>query len=132
MRTHVQLRNSMMEIIKISLEDPGANQLIVFKDDSDVVLCEVPFKELAALASDAKYEFIALDDTNVLKSVVIAAGTVSKFSIEGDLGFAVEDAITGTVGTLSSQADLKFNKVIWSLGSTVTLSAVRMYIKEGQ
>lgn len=131
MQTDVVLRKQMMGIAKTAIEDPGANQKIVFKDAGDVILCEVPFKELFQLPADAKYEFRALDDTNVLKSVVIASGTVTDFTIEGYNGISVVDALQGTVGNLRSQADIKFNKVVWSIGSTITLTSIRSYISQG-
>lgn len=132
MRTHIDIRNQMMGISKDALEDVAADQLIHFRDAADNVLCSVQFKELASLSVDAKYEFIGLDDTNVLRAVVDDAGTVTNFTITGkvnavDLGIAH----SGTVGTLSSQADIKFNKTIWTIGNTITLNQIRMYIREG-
>jgi len=131
MQVIVELRKDMLDIIKASIEHGSADQKIIFKDASDVTLAEIEFQDLVD-AGDAQYMFRSVDDTNILKAVVVTDGRVATFVISGHDGSDVNPAaLTGNVGTLTSTADIRFNKLDWSEGAGITITNLRIYVKQG-
>lgn len=132
MWTNNTIRIKMLEVVKTALEDAAADQTIVFKDSADVILAKMLFKELDRFGSEIKFIFKGLDDTTTLKAVVLANGTVAKFEIEGKIpDDGTEIALRGTVGSLNSNADLRFNRREWATGGNITFNKLTISLKQG-
>ena len=132
MWTNNTIRIKMLEVVKTALEDAAADQTIVFKDSADVILAEMLFKELNRFGSEIKFIFKGLDDTTTLKAVVLANGTVAKFEIEGKIpDDGTEIALRGTVGSLNSNADLRFNRREWATGGNIIFNKLTISLKQG-
>jgi len=131
MQVIIELRQDMLDIIKTSIENGGVDHMIKFKDESDVLLAEIEFQDLEDYGS-ARYVFRALDDSYSLRAAVVADGRVAKFTIQGWVDAAPEDnTLVGTVGRLASTADIRFNKLDWSEGASITINTLLIYVKQG-
>jgi len=130
MQVIIELRIDMLDVIKTAIEDGSADHMIRFKDGSDVLLAEVEFLDLVD-TGDAQYAFRALDGTSSLRAAVVADGRVSKFTIEGVSSGLKPSALLGSVGKLASTNDIRFNKLDWSQGASITINNLFIYVKQG-
>lgn len=136
MKTSISLRNKMLETVSTSLETPVItptwDRYIEFQSSDSTALCRILYETLVesyGIGENASYIFVAPDGTNILRGMVdIASGVVSKFLITGDTG----DTINGSVGSLSSNSDLKFNRINWTVNVTsITISNLELVIPQG-
>ena len=129
MQVNDQLRLDMLNVAKASIEDGTADHKIIFKDAGDIPLAELEFKDLVSFGAD--YKFRAPDDTYALRTAVIADGRAVSFAIEGKINGGVDVALSGSVGSLISNADIRFNKQDWATGASITLNNLIIFIKQG-
>ena len=137
MKTSTTLRGKMLEAVATSLETPTIispdwDRYIEFRLLDDTPMCQLQYKTLelgSGVGDDTAYEFTAQDGSTVLRGIVdLAGGQVAKFLITGVAG----DTISGTVGTISSAADIRFNMLEWTKGVTViTMTRLRLVIPQG-
>jgi len=133
MQVIVEVRREMLEIIKDSLEHASSPKIIVFKDSSDIVLAQMPFLQLDAFGTDAQYQFKALDGGTSLKASVITSGRVSEFTIDGELPSGGQaEVLSGSVGGLNSDSDIRFNRRDWSESGVITLNNLILILRQGQ
>lgn len=130
MQVDDQLRIDMLDVVKNSIEDGSADHKIIFKNEAGDPLAEVVFQHLD-VAGVAQYKFIALDNTAILRAVVIEDGRVVQFSISGMAPTFKALALLGNVGTLATTADIRFNKLDWSEGASITINELVLYVKQG-
>jgi len=132
MQVILSVRQEQLDVIKTAIE--AGSMVIVFKEGA-TVLAEMQFKELIDIAGDAKYVFKAFDDTTSLKATVIQSGRVEEFSIDGEEppgGGPVVGILTGSVGALNSNSDIRFNRRDWSETGVVTLNNLTLILLQGQ
>jgi len=132
MKVIVELRQGMLNVIKDSIEHVSiSDKTITFRNESGDPLAIMEFQDLID-TGDAQYMFRAIDDTNILKAIVTADGRVVDFIISGYDGSGVDtSALSGSVGKLTSTADIRFNKLDWSEGASITITDLRIYVKQG-
>jgi len=131
MKASLNLRKKMLDEVSVSLETP-VNKYIEFQDIDSVVLCRLLYEtveESSGLGEEAAYVFKSSDGTEVLRGIVdIAGGEVAKFIITGDVG----DTISGSVGSMSSNSDIKFNMINWTLNMTsITIASLKLILPQG-
>lgn len=150
MKLNIEIRKDMLEVVKTSLlsvnpsppPDPNPanlNQKIIFKDSGDVELCRIPFVDLDRISSasnSAIFKFVFTDLSHILRGSASVTGTVSKFEIQGLISTGpnvwASNAINGTVGGLSSLADIKMNRLSWTADTTIiTISDLKLIIPQG-
>lgn len=141
MQTDIQIRREMLDTLAgfINDADGVGNHVIQFLNASDVVIAaiEFDFVELQTdSGSSAIYRFKFIDDTYILKGLAIedaGPGGVTKFQIQAKYGTPPSNnwGITGTVGTLASSADIKFNSVQWVTGLYITITSLRFVLPNG-
>jgi hypothetical protein len=133
MKVDVELRIEMLQVIRGSLLDVMVpTQQIVFYDAGANVLCNLPFNDLVATGVGDEYQFISADvNPNILRGTAILSGTVDSFTIDGYIGASVKNALTGSVGSLSSSSDLRFNRLDWNSGAIITLENLTISIAQG-
>jgi hypothetical protein len=97
-------------------------------------LCAVPFIDVIPYSIDggiAKYRFMS-NDGAILRNIVERNGVVKSFKIHGKVesGDSVDESfIEGSVGGLTSSADMRFNRISWSAGMNITISDLYMVMK---
>ncbi len=128
MQVILEIRQSMLEVLKDAIE-AGSN--IIYFTDGSTTLAEMQFKELEADVGDAKYKFIAFDDTESLKAAVLVSGRVSEFYIDGVPPGGGSAAVSGSVGGLSSSADIRFNRRDWTESGVITLNNLVLKLLQG-
>lgn len=98
-----------------------------YGDDQETPLCVMYFSDAVSYSvagNIATYQIVAQDGP-VIRGVVAASGTVKSFRIPGkiNIGDDVDELfITGTVGGTTSSADMKFNKIVWTVGMNIQVS----------
>ena len=109
---------------------------VEFFDNSGILLCELDFndKEIVSTGTDkAILRLKSIDGSFILKGASIAAGTVTTFKIYGNdysalgLGYI----LVGSVGTLTSSEDLRFNVVNWLDGTFISIENFDIIISNG-
>ena len=114
---------------------PNDSGLIEFFDLDGDNLCNLAFKEIEKVesSSNATYRFVSIDDSYTLKGVSIDSGTVSSFKIRGydSDESGNEYIVVGTVGSLASNADLKFNITTWQVGTYITIENFDFILPSG-
>jgi hypothetical protein len=113
----------------------AGDKKIKFYEGNDL-LCEVQFSDLVikteGVGDSAVYVFTGSDGLDLLIGAVSAGGTVSRFKIQAEVGSVLDnDAISGSVGAITSGADIKFNNVSWQPGMTITLRSVSLILGQG-
>ena len=133
MKVDIQLRIDMLDVIKSSLLDVSVPvKQVIFYDALDNVLCNLPFVDIIATGLGDKFQFISSDvNPDILRAPAILSGTVDSFSIDGDINAVVKVALSGSVGSLSSSADIRFNRIDWNNGAIITLSKLTMSVAQG-
>ena len=104
---------------------------IEFFDSDDVSLCELSFDDMEIVSTgtdDAIMRLKSIDESFTLKGTAHTIGVVSKFKILGD---SSEYILTGSVGTLTSSSELKFNKTSWSNGTFISIENFDIKILNG-
>jgi len=110
----------MLEVIRVPLMAITTKQ-ITFYDANSVALANLAYNDVSYVASLAKINFTPAVGGNVLRGSVGVAGRPVRFEIFGKFGSQDTLVISGTVGSLGSSADIRFNKIDWSEGGIVTL-----------
>ena len=132
MNIEISIKKAILDVVRDSLlAIPEANRKIVFKDAGAIVLAELPFKDLELAVSGDYYTFTfgTLSNT-VLRGEVLVSGTVTNFEIEGeDTSMVVKVILSGTTGSISSNADIKVNRVNWVAGRTVVWNGLSLRVR---
>lgn len=121
MNVILSLRRSMLEVIRQPLRYASTKQ-ITFYDASSVALANLSYNDVSYVAGLAKMKFTSTGGGNVLRGSVDTAGRPVRFEIFGNVAGPDILIISGTVGSLGSSADIRFNKIDWSEGGIVTLT----------
>jgi len=135
----VSMRSKILEGLADALVTnvPELERAIYFYDESgEVELCKVYFYSVETPSTSggkATYRFYAKDGSTVIRGTVgDNEGTVKSFKISGCVPPStspVDDFITGTVGGLTSSADMKFNKTLWQTGMNITISNLYLVMR---
>jgi hypothetical protein len=132
----VEKRKILLASVKDSLEAvPQDNRAIYLLDASGTTLCTIFFGSVSdpsTTGDKATYLFKSIDDSVTLRGSVDIAGAVKTFRIMGVIppsSIPIDNFITGTVGGLSSSADMKFNKTTWSEGMNITISNLYLVMR---
>ena len=108
---------------------------VEFVDSGGVPLCELEFDDMEIVSNGTDNSIMRLksiDGSYILKSTVHTAGTVSEFKIWGSNPHVIPQYILiGTVGTLTSSAELRFNIVNWVIGTFVSIENFDIIIPNG-
>jgi len=142
MRVFKTVRQNMLEaslwvLIENSFDAITNIGIVEFFNAAGTALCELSFDnyQIAPTATgNAILRFISIDGSYILKGTAHTSGIVSSFKIKGTdpLPVPVEDyIITGTVGNLTSSADLRFNITNWSDTTFITIENFDIIIPEG-
>ena len=114
---------------------PAIAKKIIFKDIGDITLCEVPFSTMSlesGVTTSATYRMRASDGSGNLVAAATQGGTVTTFEIAGYRGGVTNsELVKGTIGNISSGADIKINKTLWQAGTLVTLTNFQLVIPQG-
>jgi hypothetical protein len=116
----------MMDVLKDSLLASGVDRRISFYDNSGELLGDVVFTDIEDRSIGdgvIMYTFVYYGNT-VLSFTPQKFGTVSSFKIMGvdPDDSAVKNVVIGTVGPLSSSADIRMNRVNWVPGNIITFN----------
>jgi hypothetical protein len=123
MHVDYAIRMGMLGLIKDEITGSGASKFISFMNSSNVTLLDLPFNDMetvSGIGDKAAFKFKALDDTHVLRGAAIVAGVVVKFKVFGTGGLS-DVVLDGTVGSLTSTADLKFSRTTWNIGTFIII-----------
>jgi hypothetical protein len=140
MQVNTTLRQDMLNLLKTSITvGYGAvvpTKTIKFYSSSHgSPLCTVTFDDLEIYTDGDRvgYKFKSSDGTMVLRGVVENTGTVSNFEIDGVLSSeaVVTNMLYGTVGGLSTSADIRFNSLNWTEGVNISLSNLAIIMLQG-
>jgi len=129
MRLPDQLRADMLDVIKVDLESLPSMK-IKFYNDSSILLAEIEFSEIDLEIAEQTYlrpkRLITSTDSDLI-GTVSASGVVSNFIIPmnsyGD--------ITGSVGAIGSQSDIKFNNLSWAINAIIRIPDLKIIIEQG-
>jgi hypothetical protein len=135
----------MLNLLKVAITEAigpliPSKTIKFYSFDGPTLLCEVPFDDLEIYTDGDRvgYKFKYADGTKVLRGSVLASGTVAYFDIDGvvpaeDLIPAelVTDMIHGTVGGLSTTADIRFNSLSWTGDVNISLSNLAILMLQG-
>ena len=124
MDVSVVVKEGLLDDIESRVNNPLSDKTIHFYDESGNDFCDVPFGSLesyATLGSKVIYQFISSDSSLTIRAAVNADGIVKRFSIIGKGSVGTPD-ISGTVGSFTSSADMKFNKTSWTNGMNIAIS----------
>ena len=126
------IRNKMLEQLTSALVHSSAAKVIKFLDNDNEVLGQVPFTSISKVSiSDSASLYAFKSGASSTLSFVSKAGVVSRFAIDGylDVGGHISEAISGTMGGISSTADVKINKTTWDDGLIVTITNFTLVLK---
>lgn len=128
------LENSLWD--KIDDSFVGGKGKVEFFDNSGNDLCELEFDDMAIVSTgtdNAIMRLKSIDGSFTLKGTAHDPGTVSTFKILGtDPQIGPDEYIlTGSIGTLTSSAELRFNIVNWVDGTYVTIGNFDIIIPNG-
>jgi len=124
------IRNKMLEQLTSALVHSSAAKVIKFLDNDNEVLGQVPFTSISKVSiSDSASLYAFKSGASSTLSFVSKAGVVSRFAIDGYLDGLIPEAISGTVGGISSTADVKINKTTWDDGLIVTITNFTLVLK---
>ena len=132
MNIETSIKVAILDVIKSSLEAlPEIERIITFKDAVGTTLSQVPFKELILSNSGDFYLFSSGGiNSTTLRGDIVSTGAVATFEIEGEDTSSVKTVIlSGTVGSLTSQADLKVNRVNWVSGRVVVWNNLSIKVR---
>jgi hypothetical protein len=119
------VRNKMLTIAKDAIlhEDIVIKQ-ITFLDNSSLVLANMPFYDLVYLGSQTQLKFYSIGGGTVLRTSIILSGTPVRFEILGKPEGEDDPLIvlSGTVGSINTKSDIKFNRINWISGGILTLN----------
>jgi hypothetical protein len=134
------LRTDMLSLVKTSILDGYSGHvpsktIKFYSNTPGTPLCVVEFSdlELDVVGQKVSYKFKSSDGSTTLRASVLAQGIVSYFVIDGILPnlTAVEQMLIGTVGGLSSTADIRFNSLDWSIDSNLTMTDLSLVMLQG-
>ena len=138
MNISVSMRSYLLTDIRTAIVTnilPVDRQIYFFGTDPNIVLCSLLFNDLINLSTvgnKASYLFSA-NDGPTLRNTVVAADKVKTFKIWGKVNNSDpspdQSFITGSVGGLTSSADMKFNKVDWQIGQNITITNLYLLMK---
>ena len=141
MRVFKTVRQNMLEalwdLIDDSFDAITNIGIVEFFDAAGVSLCELSFddKYIAPTATgNAILRLMSIDGSYILKGTAHTSGIVSSFKILGKsltIPIPEDYIITGTVGSLTSSADLRFNITSWSNTTFVSIENFDIIIPEG-
>ena len=131
-------RQDMLETLKDKIDDSFVSSIGVleFFNTLGTKICELSFKDMdiASTSSDnAILRFKSIDDSYILKGTATDSGIVSSFKIKGTDSEVGPDEyiVVGTIGSLASNADLKFNITSWQVGTYVTIENFDIVLLNG-
>jgi len=127
MKVNTDIMATMMDVLRAELAvDPT---IMVFRE-GETDICTLTFKDLQPLeiGEKAALKFIAPDDSYILRAAATADGVVDNFII---FGTGSDIAITGTVGSLVSSADIKFSRTNWVSGTVITIQNLVLSLIQG-
>lgn len=138
MQVDVQIRRDMLEVLAdvINNADGIGNHEVQFLNASDDLIAAIEFDSLELQTDSGEsaiYRFKCADGTYVLKGLAGAdsgSGGVTKFQILCKFGPGPSNAfgVNGTVGTMASTADIKFNSTQWVEGLYITITSLRFVL----
>jgi hypothetical protein len=129
MNISVIMKNDLLGEID-SIISVSADKNIHFYDENNYDFCDIPFgllEEQTSLGNKAIYQFFSLDESPTIRGTVTSSGVVKTFKIFGN-GTLDNPLISGTVGSFTSSADMKFNKTSWITGMNIAISNLYLVI----
>jgi len=140
MQVNTTLRQEMLNLLKTSIT-VGYGLVVptktikFYSNTPGDPLCTVTFNDLEIYSDGDRvgYKFKSSDGTFVLRGSVANTGTVAYFNIDGVLDdeTPVVDMLHGTVGGLSTTADIRFNSLSWTEGINISLSNLAIIMLQG-
>ena len=110
--------------------------MVEFVDSGGVALCELEFDDMEITSTgtgNAIMRLKSIDGSFTLKGSAHAAGTAYEFKIWGSNPSTVPQYILiGTIGTLTSSAELRFNITNWVSGTFVSIENFDIIIPNGE
>ena len=99
-----------------------------------VILCSILFDDLINLSTIGDIASYLFSSSNgvTLRDTVVESGIVKTFNIWGRVNISDPintSFITGTVGGLTSSADMRFNKINWQIGQNITITNLYLTMK---
>jgi len=127
MRVDGPTLSEMFEVLRLKIVETGTPpKYIRFMDALDNTLCDIDFDDVVEEASlPGEFYFRNIFDETVIRGVVGAVGTVSKFEIRDDA--SATQIITGSVSITNGDGDITFTSVEWSVGQVAILSNLKLY-----
>jgi hypothetical protein len=129
MRVDIDIRASMISVLGDDLQHVTSPKEIKFFEETTEI-CSIPYEGLTLLTigEKASLKFKAPDDSFILRGAAAATGDVDNFIIYGQ---ASNETVTGTVGGLTSSADLKFSRTNWEIGTFITIQDLVISLPQG-
>ena len=124
MNVSVNVKIELLDSIEARVNDALSDKTIHFYDEAGNGFCDVPFGSLesyATLGSKVIYQFISSDSSLTIRAIVNSDCVVKRFAVIG-MGSVDTPDISGTVGSFTSSADMKFNKTSWVAGMNIAIS----------
>jgi hypothetical protein len=121
--------NAMLTAIMDSIYLSGVYNHIIYMDDSNNVLAEMPFNKVEFTLKNG-ITALELSDTrsNKMTAAVTADGKVSKFIIKDSSNTI---AIQGLVGKPGNPiVDIRFNTVDWVSGNNIDITDIHILLEE--
>ena len=129
------LEDSLWDNIVLGFDAITSIGKVEFFDNGGIPLCDLEFDNMQIVSTgsdNAIMRLMSIDGSFVLKSSAYAAGTVSTFKIFGKIPtLALDYILVGTVGTLTSSAELRFNIVNWVIGTFISIENFDIIIPNG-
>lgn len=141
MQTNKWVREQMLAVLSDKIDDSfsGGKGYVEFFDSAGTSICILEFDlmEIQATTTDnSVLRFRSIDGSYTLKGSATesSVGGVTEFRIKGtvdDSPLTEGNVIVGSVGNISSSADLKFNIVSWQPGTFVTIKDFSIIFPNG-
>lgn len=133
MKVDVDLRVEMLDVIRNSLLHVSIpTKQVQFFDAGSNLLCNLLFNDIIATGTGDEFQFTSADvDPNTLRGIALLSGVVDSFTIDGFIGAGIKVALSGSVGSLSSTKDIRFNRIDWNSGAIITLNKLTISIAQG-
>ncbi len=143
MRVDKKIRDAMLvtlgDIIEAAFGEaaPTDRNKVEFFDLAGDLLCELEFDSVDPISTGADKAIVRLksiDGSYILKGTASGAGlpgTVDSYKILCKVGSDVDYYLTGSVGTLTSSAELRFNIVSWVEGTFISIENFDIIIPNG-
>ena len=120
--------------LKITASFVASKGKVEFVDNSGDPVCDLYFDDMQIVSTgtgNAIMRLKSIDGSFILKGTAIDEKTVTTFKILGTGDAINEYILVGSVGTLTSSAELRFNIVNWSVGTFVSIENFDIIIPNG-